>query len=71
MKISGIDTPALIVDAKAFYKNMEENIMAVKTETLSIKVSPEEKQMIKDLAEKEDITISKYLYRMIFKKEEK
>lgn len=39
--------------------------MATKTETLTIKVSPEEKQRIKELAEKDDVTVSKYLYRII------
>ncbi|MBR5823809.1 MAG: hypothetical protein IKY67_06670 [Paludibacteraceae bacterium] len=41
--------------------------MAVKTETLAIKVSPEEKETIKKMAEKEDITVSKLLYRMLIK----
>lgn len=44
--------------------------MAVKTETLTFKVSPEEKALIKKLAEEKDMTVSKYLYRLIFKKEE-
>lgn len=43
--------------------------MAIKTETLSIKVSPQEKEYIKQLAEKEDVTISKLLYKIIFKAE--
>ena len=42
-----------------------------KTETIAIKVTPEEKQKIKELAEKEDVTVSKLLYRLIFKKESK
>lgn len=41
--------------------------MAVKTETLCIKVSPEEKEQVKMLAEKEDITVSKLLYRILKK----
>lgn len=41
-------------------------IMAVKTETLTIKVSPEEKEIIKKLAEAADMTVSKYLYGQIF-----
>lgn len=45
--------------------------MAVKTETIAIKVSPEEKQKIKELAEKQDVTVSKLLHRMIFPKEDK
>lgn len=44
--------------------------MAIKTETLTIKVSPEEKEMIKQEAERQDISVSKLLYRLIFKKEE-
>jgi predicted transcriptional regulator len=40
--------------------------MAVKTETLTIKVSPEEKEKIKQLAEAADMTVSKYLYRKLF-----
>lgn len=41
--------------------------MAVKTETLTIKVSPEEKELVKLMAEKEDITVSKLLYRLLIK----
>ena len=37
--------------------------MSIKTETVTIKVSPEEKEMIKKLAETADMTVSKYLYR--------
>lgn len=44
--------------------------MAVKTETIAIKVSPEEKDYIKQLAAKEDVTVSKLLYRKIFGKGE-
>lgn len=44
--------------------------MAIKTETLTIKVSPEEKEEIKMLAQKEDQTVSKYLYNRLFKGEE-
>lgn len=40
--------------------------MSIKTETVTIKVSPEEKEMIKKLAETADMTVSKYLYRQIF-----
>ena len=42
--------------------------MAIKTETIAIKVSPEEKEKIKQLAADQDITVSKLLYRMIFNK---
>lgn len=42
-----------------------------KTASISIKVTPEEKQKIKELAEKQDVTISKYLYRLIFPKEDR
>ena len=45
--------------------------MAVKTETITIKVTPEEKKKIQELAEKQDVTVSKMLHRMIFKQEEK
>lgn len=41
--------------------------MAIKTETLTIKVSAEEKELIKALALKEDVTVSKLLYRMLIK----
>lgn len=41
--------------------------MATKTETIAIKVSPAEKEYIQRLAAKQDITVSKLLYRMIFK----
>lgn len=43
--------------------------MAIKTETLTIKVSPEEKELIKRLAAEKDWTVSKYLYNKIFKTE--
>lgn len=41
--------------------------MAIKTETLTIKVSPEEKELIKQQAAALDITVSKYLYNKLFK----
>ena len=41
--------------------------MAIKTETIAIKVSPEEKKQIQELAAKEDVTVSKLLYKKIFK----
>lgn len=44
--------------------------MALKTETVTIKVSPEEKQLIKEAAAKQDMTVSKYLYRILFPREE-
>lgn len=44
--------------------------MATKTETLAIKVSPEEKQKIKELAAKQDVTVSKLLHNLIFPKED-
>lgn len=40
--------------------------MATKTETISIKVSPEEKAKIKELAAAQDTTVSKFLYRQLF-----
>ena len=39
--------------------------MATKTESVAIKVTPEEKEKIKKLAEAADMTVSKYLYRLI------
>ena len=45
-------------------------IKSVKTETLAIKVTPEEKRKIKELADKQDVTVSKLLHRMIFPKED-
>lgn len=46
-------------------------VKSTKTETIAIKVTPEEKKKIKELADKQDVTVSKLLHRMIFKKEEK
>lgn len=40
--------------------------MAVKTESLTLKVSPEEKEQIKALAAEKDWTVSKLLYNLIF-----
>lgn len=42
-----------------------------KTETLTIKVSPEEKEKIKMLAAEKEWTVSKYLYKILFESEEK
>jgi hypothetical protein len=44
--------------------------MATKTETLSIKVAPEEKEQIKHEAAAADMTVSKYLHRLIFTEKE-
>lgn len=41
--------------------------MAIKTETVAIKVSTEEKELIKQLAQQQDITVSKLLYRVLRK----
>lgn len=38
-----------------------------KTETVAIKVTPEEKEKIKAAAAAQDITVSKYLYNLLFK----
>lgn len=46
---------------------MEVDIMATKTETLGFKVTPEEKEIIKAEAERQDISVSKLLYRVIKK----
>ena len=42
---------------------------AAKTESIAIKVTPEEKEFIKKLAAEKDVTVSKLLHRMIFKAE--
>ena len=39
--------------------------MATKTECVAIKVSPEEKEKIKQLADSADMTVSKFLYNII------
>lgn len=41
--------------------------MAVKTETLTVKVSPEEKELVKRLAAEKDWTVSKWLYNTLIK----
>ena len=41
--------------------------MAVKTEVVAIKVSPEEKELIQGLAREQDITVSKPLYNLLIK----
>ena len=40
--------------------------MAIKTETVAIKVTPEEKEQIQALAANEEKTVSKYLHKLIF-----
>ena len=40
--------------------------MATKTETIAIKVSQQEKELIKRMAAEQDITVSKLLHRIIF-----
>ena len=44
--------------------------MAIKTETVTIKVTPEEKRKIKEAAEDANLTVSKYLYSLLLKKED-
>ena len=39
---------------------------AVKTESVSLKVAPEEKELLKKLAEDGNTTVSKMLYKIIF-----
>lgn len=39
--------------------------MALKTDVVSIKVSAEEKQKIRELAKAADITVSKFLYKIV------
>lgn len=41
--------------------------MATKTEVISIKISPEEKELIKAEAVRQDVSVSKLLYRVIKK----
>jgi len=41
--------------------------MATKTDTIAIKVTPEEKELIKKLADRSGITVSKFLHEIIFK----
>ena len=41
--------------------------MAVKTATVTIKVSEEEKELIKQLAAEQDWTVSKWLYNKLIK----
>lgn len=43
--------------------------MAIKTEVISIKVSPEEKERIKQLAQEDDVSVSKLLYRILITSE--
>lgn len=40
--------------------------MAKKTESVAIKVTPEEKELIKKLAEKSNTTVSRLLAKMVF-----
>jgi predicted DNA binding CopG/RHH family protein len=39
--------------------------MATKTETLTIRVTEEEKEKVKKLAEAADVTVSKYLHKIL------
>lgn len=41
--------------------------MATKTEVIGIKVTPDEKEFIKKEAERQDVSVSKLLYRLIKK----
>lgn len=41
--------------------------MATKTETVTIKVTPEEKELIKQQAAALDVTVSKFLYNKLIK----
>ena len=40
----------------------------VKSETVSIRLTPEEKAKLQKLAEDADMSISKYLHKILFKK---
>ena len=44
---------------------------STKTETIAIKVTPEEKELIQKLAERDDVSVSKFLYRIVFKEVQK
>ena len=39
-----------------------------KTETIGVKVTPAEKELIQKRAEAADVTVSKYIYRILFPK---
>lgn len=41
--------------------------MATKTATITIKCTPEEKELIKELAYKKDTTVSRLLHALVFK----
>ena len=43
----------------------------LKTETVSIRLTPEEKEYLQELAETADMSVSKLLHKMIFEKENK
>ena len=40
--------------------------MNTKTETLTLKVAPGEKEQIKRMAQEQDLTVSKLLHKLIF-----
>ena len=42
--------------------------MATKTETLTVKVSPEDKDLVRRLAAEKDWSISKWLYNALIKR---
>ena len=42
--------------------------MPVKSETIAVRVSAEEKEKLKVDAAKQDLTVSKYIYNLIFKR---
>lgn len=42
--------------------------MPTKVDTLTIRVSAEEKELVKTLAAEKDQTVSKYLYNLLIKK---
>jgi predicted DNA binding CopG/RHH family protein len=46
---------------------MEERNMGLKTETITIRVTEEQKERIKQLAAEKDWTVSKLLYNMLIK----
>ena len=41
-------------------------VKKLKTETIAIRVTPEEKEKIQELAAMAEMTVSKYLYSLVF-----
>lgn len=43
----------------------------IKSATLTVKVTPNEKELIKEKAAEQEITVSKYIYNILFNKGDK